>query len=434
MLRMIFVLGIIAVGLFYSAQGPFYALLFYLWNAYFRPDDWTYGSLIRSLSLSYTIGVYLVIRTILSLPDFKLNGRTALIVLFWVQTIVGTVTSSHPEWSKNFFIEFTKVLLISYLIIVLVDDRKKLRITLTVVALSLGFECAKQGWANLIRAPGAKNDNPIPFLGDNNGVALGTMMLMPLFGALAQTATKKWERVGQRFLGIGVFLRGFSTYSRGGFLAASVLGVFTFVRSERKMRALLGLAAVGILVVSIMPPGYWARMGTIQAEGEERDESAAGRLHFWRVATRMAIANPLTGVGLNSFSPAYLEYNDDERFGGMRATHSTWFGVLADLGFPGLILVLANWSVAVLSCWRVSSLTRGDPTRRELRLYANALLTSLVVFAVAGSFLSSQYNEMLWHFVGLSTALYLITVREPATAKATAPVGRVAAQPVPALR
>jgi hypothetical protein len=90
--------------------------------------------------------------------------------------------------------------------------------------------------------------------------------------------------------------------------------------------------------------------------------------------------------------------------------------------------------VALFSCWQVSRMTRGDPTKRELRLYANALLTSLVVFAVAGSFLSSQYNEMLWHFVGLSTALYLITVREPATAKATAPVGRVAAQPIPALR
>jgi len=432
---MVFVIGIILVGIFYSALGPFYALLFYLWNAYFRPEDWTYGGFIKSLSLSYVIGVYLVFRTIASLPDFKLNGRTALILLFWVQTIVGTVTSSQPDYSQNYFIVFTKVLIISYLIVVLVDDRKKFRIALTVVALSLGFECAKQGWANLVRAPGAKNDNPVPFLGDNNGVALGTMMLVPLFGALAQTATKRWERVGQRFLGIGVFLRGFSTYSRGGFLAAAILGLITFIRSEKKMRALIGVGAITMLILTIMPPSFWVRMGTIQVEeGEQRDESAAGRLHFWRIATKMAIANPLTGVGLNSFTPSYPGYNDDERFGGMRATHSTWFGVLADLGFPGLILLVGNLCVAVLSCWQVSRMTRGDPTKRELRLYANALLTSLVVFAVAGSFLSSQYNEMLWHFVGLSTALYMITVREPATAKATAPVGRVAAQPIPALR
>ena len=35
------------------AQSPFYALLFYLWNAYFRPEEWTYGALIYSLNLSF---------------------------------------------------------------------------------------------------------------------------------------------------------------------------------------------------------------------------------------------------------------------------------------------------------------------------------------------------------------------------------------------
>src|SRR5579871_590881 len=40
MLRLIFVFAIIAVGTVYLTQGPFYALLFYLWNAYFRPEYW----------------------------------------------------------------------------------------------------------------------------------------------------------------------------------------------------------------------------------------------------------------------------------------------------------------------------------------------------------------------------------------------------------
>ena len=65
-----------------------------------------------------------------------------------------------------------------------------------------------------------------------------------------------------------------------------------------------------------------------------------------------------------------------------------------------------------MSCWRVARSTRGDPTKRELRIYANALITSLVVFAAGGTFLSSQYNEMLWHFVGLSTALAVVAASE----------------------
>ena len=50
------------------------------------------------------------------------------------------------------------------------------------------------------------------------------MMLVPILGALAQTATRRWEKYAFRFVAIGVFMRGFTTYSRGGFLAAGVLG------------------------------------------------------------------------------------------------------------------------------------------------------------------------------------------------------------------
>jgi hypothetical protein len=86
--------------------------------------------------------------------------------------------------------------------------------------------------------------------------------------------------------------------------------------------------------------------------------------------------------------------------------------VLADLGYPGLILFLINLGVALLSCWRVSRMARKNPSLRYLGIYGNALFSCLIVYAVTGSFLSLQYHEMLWHMVGLSTALYLVAVAE----------------------
>jgi probable O-glycosylation ligase (exosortase A-associated) len=418
MLRLIFVFLIIAVGTVLAAQGPFYALLFYLWNAYFRPEEWTYGGLIFSLHLSFIIGVYLVLRTALSLPKLHLNLGSILVLLFLAQAILGTVESEHLVWSRAFLSDFFKVLLITYLIVVLVTDRGKYRLTLLVIALSLGFEGAKQGWLGLYRSPGAKNDNGIAFLGDNNGVALGMMMLVPILGALAQTASRRWERYAHRFLQVGVFMRGFTTYSRGGFLAAGVLGLLTLARSERKIRALVGVAAIAGLMWWVMPQSFWDRMQTITAPSESRDDSAAGRVHFWQVALTMANAKPLTGVGLNGFEVSYETYNASQEFSGVRAAHSAWFGVLGDLGFIGLILLVANLMVAAWSCWRVHRWTKRDPTKRDLRAYANALITSLATFAVAASFLSQQYNEMLWHFVGLSTALQLVASSEFATTQA----------------
>jgi probable O-glycosylation ligase (exosortase A-associated) len=412
MLRTVFVFLLIATGLIYAVQGPFYALLFYLWNAYFRPEQWVWDSLVSQLHLSFIIGIYLVAIAFLSARVLQLNLRTGLVLAFFAQTLLSTILSEHPELSWPLWSEFAKVLLVSYLIVILVTDRQRFRLTLLVMALSLGFECAKQGWAETLMNPGAPNTNESPFLGDNNGVALGTMMLVPILGALAQTATRRWEAYLHRFLLVGVFLRGICTYSRGGFLAASALGVFSFAKSTHKIRALASIATLALLVSIAMPPQFWDRMQTITAPDDQRDASQQSRLHFWQVATTMANASPLVGVGFGAFPLSYPKYNRTGEYGGERAVHSIWFGALSELGYPGLLLFMANWSVATWSCSRLRRRAKRDPARRDLAVYANGLTMSLVVFAVAGSFLPHQYNEMFWHFIGLSTALHVVAANE----------------------
>ena len=97
--------------------------------------------------------------------------------------------------------------------------------------LSLGFEAAKQGWAQLVLNPGARNDNSIPFLGDNNVVAVGMAMLTPILTALAATSTG-WYKRGSQFVNVGIVYRGLSTYSRGGFLSFGAVAGFAFLRSR----------------------------------------------------------------------------------------------------------------------------------------------------------------------------------------------------------
>lgn len=414
MLRLTFVLLIIAFGATASLFSPFYALLFYLWNAYFRPDDWTYGGLIQSLNLSFIIGGYLVAATLLSMPRLRVGMRVVLLAIFFADSLISTIYSEYPAWSWNSWVMFSKVVIVTYIIVLLTTDRNRFRTVLTIIAISLGFECAKQAYAQLVIAPGAQNNNSIVFLGDNNGVALGTMMLVPIIGALAQTATRRWERFGYRFLLVGVFMRGITTYSRGGFLAAAVLGLFAVARSPRKFRALIGAAVLGAVVLSVMPQQFWDRMNTINASEEDRGDSAEGRLHFWYVARVMADAKPLLGIGFDAFIQSYEYYNGpDGPFPGERAVHSVWFGLLSEMGYPGLLLFVLLLGDSLWSCWRVSARFRKDPEHRDLRIYANALITSILAFAVGGTFLSYQYNEMIWHFIGLSIALTFLANEVP---------------------
>jgi probable O-glycosylation ligase (exosortase A-associated) len=406
MLRLILVFGIVLIGIAFAFQGAFYVLLFYLWNAYFRPESWVWDPIVVSLNLSYAIGIVLVVASVNSFRNWVWNRQTVLIVLFFLQSILSLVMSENPDWSWLWWQDFVKVMLVSLLIPLLVTDRHRYRLTLIVIAYSLGFEMAKQAWAQIVLHPGGTNNNPHPMLGDNNGVAIGMMMLLPVFVALSQTATRRWERYLHRFFMVGVLYRGISTYSRGGFLAAAAVGLVMLWNSPRRARAFVLAGSLTFVVASVMPQSFWDRMKTINAPEDERDASSEGRLTIWGIAVDMADAKPLTGVGFNGFSRSFDTYDTTNgSLGGGRAAHSTWFGVLAEMGYPGLILLVMTivggiWS-AMLIRWR----TRGDPELRDLRSYASAIMASLVAYVVGMTFLNGQYLEMFWHFIALGVAL-----------------------------
>jgi probable O-glycosylation ligase (exosortase A-associated) len=304
------------------------------------------------------------------------------------------------------------------------------------VTLSLGFEAAKQGWGNLLTAPGAINSNEIPFLGDNNLVAVGMAMLIPLVAALGQTAPKAWQKRAFQFLNVGVLYRAISTYSRGGFLAVGGVGLLFFWRSHYKMRtALAGVLALAI-ILPVMPPAFWARMATITAQRTARDDSQLGRLHFWKVAVLMANDHPLVGVGPSAYEPHYNQYDtSDGRFMTKRAVHSAWFGVLAELGYPGLCLFVAIVWLSFRACRRVRAMAARGEIPGPLGPYATGLEGSLVAFTIGGSFVSFHYCEMLWHFFALTIALESVAVTEAAVNRARVTVIQapppVAKQPVP---
>jgi probable O-glycosylation ligase (exosortase A-associated) len=407
MLRTIFVLLLTTIGVYYAFHGPFYALLFYIWNAYFRPEDWIWTDSVRNLRLSYLIGLYLVVTSLLSKQRFILNSKISLILLFLLQTLLSTLFSEHVEHSWLHWQDFLKSTIITYLIIVLVNDLAQFRLILLVMVLSLGFEGAKQGWVYLLTSPGWANANPIAFLGDNNGVAVGMLMIVPIFALLAQTTRHRWGQFLYWFLLIGVLYRALSTYSRGGFLACMVLGGIYWCRSRQKLRMLLGIGFVIIVVLPTLPDAFWTRMQTIQTYDEgEGDQSALGRLHFWTVAGEMAKANPLLGVGYMGYIPSYDRYDFSYgEYGRHKAVHSAYFGVLAELGYPGAMLYVLILLCAFHSCYRVRRLVRKDSKSSEWEKYAVALETSLAVFSVGSLFLSFQYIEIFWHSIGLTIAL-----------------------------
>lgn len=443
MLRLVLVFGITFIGLYYAVSTGFGALLFYLWVGYFRPLDWVWdASLLRPLNLSFMAGILVLVRAPGSGIQFRLDFRSFLLLLMLVHTLASTLISPYSNYAWPFWVEFAKALIITYMIASHSVDIAKFRQVLFVIALSLGFEGAKQGWVQLLTNPGGKNINEFPLLGDNNGVAVGMIMLVGVFIALAQTAQTPRERWFHRFFMVGVAYRAISTYSRGGFLSAAVLATLYVARSKQKAKGALGMVVVAGVILSALPSEFWDRMSTIQvnqteeygdevSDSESADNaSSTSRIHFWEVGATMAAANPVFGVGVNAFNLAYNRYDFLEgAYGRGRSVHSSWFGILAETGYVGFGLYLVIMLLAAVTCQQVVRKAKRGQAPAELYYYAVAVQTGFAVAFVGSSFVAWQYCEMLWHFVGLSMGLRSLANAPQAATEVAAPVAAPAPEP-----
>ena len=410
MLRTTFVLILIGIGAYFAVHTPFYALLFYIGNAYFRPEEWVWTDFVSSLRLSLISGIWVVLISLATRQRLVFNTRVALLWLFLFHTLISTLAAEDFSYSWRYWIDFLKTIVIAYMIVVLVTDAAKLRLIVLVMALALGLEQTKQGWFYLITSPEWHNENPVPFLGDNNGVAVGMLALVPLIGFLLQTAAEKRARAFYAIMMVGCLFRALSTHSRGGFLALIAMAGVWWMRSRHKLAGLLCGLAISAVVLPMLPDTFWGRMSTIQTFEKEQDQSALGRLHFWSVAIEMANAYPVLGVGYFGYNQAYDKHDFSRgQYGKWRSVHSGYFGVLAELGYVGATLYLVILLSALLSCSRVYKRSLRDPALQEERKCALSLQVSLIAYLVGAIFVSAQYSEMLWHLIALTIALERIT-------------------------
>ena len=320
--------------------------------------------------LSFIIGSYVVLASVIFGNRFIFNNKIFFLLIFLIQAFLSTLQSQYIEYSWPFLTEFFKLFLICYMMFVLVDDFQKFRLLLLVIVLSLSFEAAKQGWYYLLTNPGWPNPNPLPFLGDNNGVAVGMLMLIPTIVLLTQTTHRAWARPFYWLILIGILYRAISTFSRGGFIACTVMALLFWLHSPRRARLLLVILPIAVIFSLSLPQTFWDRMWTITTYQEDEETSALGRLHYWEVASLMAQNHPILGVGFNAFSAAYDSYDFSMgQYGKNRSVHNSFFGVLSELGYVGLSLYCLILCLALISCHHVIRLVKCSSRALLISLY-----------------------------------------------------------------
>jgi O-antigen ligase len=175
------------------------------------------------------------------------------------------------------------------------------------------------------------------------------------------------------------------------------------------------------LLLAPIPTRYFERLETIRTYEEIGETSALSRFHFWRVALNMAVDHPF-GIGLNNFEYLYDVYDTTDGFyGRARAVHNSFMEVLAEAGFLAAVIWTSLFVTAFMRCWKIRARARSDTLspadRKFLTTNANALMTSMVGFNVAGSFLAIALNDLTWLTFALVAALDRLSqvmVAEPA--------------------
>jgi putative inorganic carbon (HCO3(-)) transporter len=421
MLRTLFILLILIPGFAFAIRDRFAALLLYLWFAFFKPLDWLWMDL-SGLRLSLVTGLMLVVPCLFTgiLPHLT-HPLSLGQLLFLAAALVAQMQAIDQAMGWQWIDFFARLTLVCLFAITLITTPQRLLWTLAVVSGSVGFYAAKAGVFSLLGGGVRFVDGLAGSFADNNGYALGTVMIMPLLLAVALNAPllfdakrawmTPWVRRGI-FLALPLCaITVVSTFSRGAFLAIAAAVLVFIALHPQRVRLSLGLAALLFVALSLVPipDGYFDRLETIKTYEQINEESALSRFHFWQVAVRMANEQPF-GIGLRNYEATYDAYDDSYgQYGHNRAVHSSHFQVLSELGYAGAIVWVLQFAIAFRIVFRLRrySKTVGltASTARFLESVAHCLSASMAAFLVGGNFVSLAVNDLTWVTFALLAAL-----------------------------
>ena len=449
MLRSLFILAILVPGLVASVRSRYAALVMYLWFALFRPQDWLWIDINR-FRLSLVIGVLLLVPGLASgiVPNVT-HPISIGMIMFLLSALMAQVHAVNPDFGWVWVDFMVRLVLACMMITTLADNSKRLAGVIGVIGGSLGFHAAKAGLAFVVGGGTRFADGLSGAFVDNNGYALGTVMIMPLLIVTAQNidllydgAYLKWVRRGLYAAVVFCMFAVVGTYSRGGFLSLTGGGLAYVLLQKRRFTVLAAVFAVVSILLAVVPipDAYLARLQTIQTYKEVGEDSALSRPHFWQVGVRMAADNPF-GIGIKQYEFAYDKYDFlHGRFGHKRAVHSSHVQVLAEEGYFGEAVWIGLFLFAFYSCIRVRARSKSDRidarTAYFLFTSANGLIVSMTGFLIGGTFLSLSLNDLTWLTFGMVAALDRMSARmlaEPAAERLTvaAPVVPLAFRVVP---
>lgn len=378
----------------------------YLWNwlGYMNPHKLGWGA-IAHYPLSAITAAITFVSMCYSKEIRRVSIDLTLVIwfLFLIWISITTYFAIFPELAKENWGKVMKIQLMTFVALLLINDKKSLNDMVWVIALSLGFFGIKGGIFTVLTGGSFMVlGPPYSFISGNTEIGFAMVLVLPILNYLRITAERPWIRHG---LLIAMILCGFSivgSQSRGAFLAGGVMAMYLWLKSPKKFLFGVLMVIAVIFMLNFMPDTYHDKMATIETYKE--DASAMGRINAWWFAYNLSKDRPITGGGFNCFEPSlFLSYAPNPQ--NYHDAHSIYFEILGEHGYPGLILFLSLFILTWRNATLVIRATREASELAWMGALARMIQVSLVGYSVGGAFLGLAYFDLLYHFMMIPLAM-----------------------------
>ncbi len=342
--------------------------------------------------------------------------------------LLSSIMSTYPSASLELFADvFIKMLVMYGLLVHLVTTKGqavRLHLALAMCTVGLALLAVYVRTSGLATVEGNRAAI-VGLLSDPNDLALILLVYVPLFAELS-LGTRGLRRLGSSLM-LAILVAGImATVSRGGVLGLMAALAFTFYdRGSLSLRLVLVPSIAALMLGMLLLAGVNERSSGAYRPGE-LDESAQGRLDMWASGVRMAVHNPVFGVGFGQFAENYQGYARNPVQWEPRDAHNSFVKAAAETGVVGFIpfmaLVFLTFRVAYHR--RKADVPEDSPIERAVR---RSVFPSMVGFCVAAFFLSQCWSWFLFILFAEAATLYEIWKPEPASPASDEDVGTMRA-------
>lgn len=359
--------------------------------------------------------------------DTRWSGRQSLLVILLLYCWATTVNADFPVEAQDKWSWVWKALV--WAIFLPLTLRTKLRIeALALIMLLSAAAIAIAGGIKTAAGGGGYGSLQL-LLSENYGLYEGSIMstvgiaIIPLILWYRRHGTvfpPDWRVSLFCFaLCFACMLLPVGTQARTGLVCLIVLAILSLRAVRHRLLYMVGAGLLAAAAIPFLPQSYTARMETIR--DHRADESASTRVAVWAWTWEYAKDHPFGG-GFNAYLQNHLRveraassnadaapqealpsvYEDKAR-----AYHSSYFEMLGEQGYPGLILWLVLQAAGL---FRMEQLRRRYlKTRRAEEQWIAPLATALqhghVVYMVGSLFVGIAFQPFIYMMLALEIGL-----------------------------